>query len=86
MWSVIYADEVARGERAVDEMVSIAQAMGGTCTGEHGIGYGKLKHLLNEHDAGPLRMVHSIKQALDPKNIMNPGKLGSHPRIFGVSP
>ncbi len=51
-----------------------AQGMGGTCTGEHGIGYGKLKHLPAEHGAA-LDVLRSIKLALDPENRMNPGKM-----------
>jgi D-lactate dehydrogenase (cytochrome) len=56
-------------------MVRRAQAMGGTCTGEHGIGIGKLKHMRNEHGDGAIATMQAIKAALDPQNIMNPGKV-----------
>jgi D-lactate dehydrogenase (cytochrome) len=56
-------------------MVHRAQAMGGTCTGEHGIGMGKLKHMRNEHGDGAVAVMQAIKSALDPQNIMNPGKI-----------
>ena len=56
-------------------MVHRAQAMGGTCTGEHGIGIGKLKHMRNEHGDAAIEAMQAIKAALDPQNIMNPGKL-----------
>ncbi len=48
--------------------------MGGTCTGEHGVGQGKMKYLEREHGAG-LQLMRTIKRAIDPKNIMNPGKI-----------
>ncbi len=55
-------------------LVKRALDMGGTCTGEHGIGLGKLKHMRNEHGDGAIEVMKLIKQALDPLNIMNPGK------------
>ncbi len=56
-------------------LVQRALEMGGTCTGEHGIGMGKLKHMRNEHGAGAVEVMRAIKAALDPQNIMNPGKV-----------
>jgi D-lactate dehydrogenase (cytochrome) len=51
-----------------------AIAMDGTCTGEHGVGQGKIKYLEAEHGAG-LDVMRAIKRAIDPDNIMNPGKI-----------
>jgi len=56
-------------------LVQRALEMGGTCTGEHGIGMGKLKHMRNEHGDGAVDTMKAIKSALDPLNIMNPGKV-----------
>ncbi|TNF86979.1 MAG: FAD-binding protein, partial [Gammaproteobacteria bacterium] len=56
-------------------MVKRAIEMGGTCTGEHGIGMGKLKHMRHEHGDGAVEAMQAIKAALDPHNIMNPGKV-----------
>jgi D-lactate dehydrogenase (cytochrome) len=67
------ADEVARVKGVYGRLIDRAIAMGGTCTGEHGIGSGKVAYLEREH--GPaLAFMREIKRALDPKNIMNPGK------------
>ncbi|MEE8366408.1 MAG: FAD-linked oxidase C-terminal domain-containing protein [Gammaproteobacteria bacterium] len=55
-------------------LVKRALDMGGTCTGEHGIGMGKLKHMRHEHGDGAIEVMKLIKHALDPLNIMNPGK------------
>ncbi len=66
--------EFARA-RAVDaRLVARALAMGGTCTGEHGIGTGKMRHLEEEHGAG-IELMRTLKRAFDPHNILNPGKM-----------
>ncbi len=66
--------ELDAARRLNERMVLRALAMGGTCTGEHGVGYGKMKYLEAEH--GPaLDVMRSIKRALDPDNRMNPGKM-----------
>jgi D-lactate dehydrogenase (cytochrome) len=49
--------------------------MGGTITGEHGIGLGKQKYMNAQHGAGALALMRLIKQAIDPDNLMNPGKM-----------
>ena len=55
------------------QLVDLALSVGGTCTGEHGIGIGKLDAVAKEHGAA-ISVMQSIKQALDPKNILTPGK------------
>src|SRR6184192_2252232 len=67
-------EEIAEASRLNDRMVSRALEMEGTCTGEHGIGYGKIDFLLDEHGEA-ISVMRSIKQALDPDDIMNPGKI-----------
>jgi len=71
-------DDETMFEKAMEvdkRMVQRALDMGGTCTGEHGIGIGKLKHMRNEHGDGAVEAMQAIKLALDPQNIMNPGKV-----------
>jgi D-lactate dehydrogenase (cytochrome) len=67
--------EVATAEKLSELMVQRAIRLDGTCTGEHGIGLHKIGYLVEEAGAGAVAMMRSIKQALDPKNIMNPGKV-----------
>jgi D-lactate dehydrogenase (cytochrome) len=70
-------DEVTRAEKFMERLVARALAMDGTCTGEHGVGQGKLKYLAAEHGNATLDVMRAIKGALDPQGIMNPGKIGS---------
>ena len=60
--------------RISERLVERALRFGGTCSGEHGVGFGKLKYLAAEHGEA-LAVMRSIKQAIDPHNLMNPGKL-----------
>jgi D-lactate dehydrogenase (cytochrome) len=67
-------DELREAQRLNDRLVERALAMDGTCTGEHGIGIGKLKYMRAEHGEA-VTVMRAIKRALDPDGIMNPGKL-----------
>jgi D-lactate dehydrogenase (cytochrome) len=68
------ADAVRRGKDFVERLSLRAIDMGGTCTGEHGVGQGKRKYMEREH-GNALGLMKAIKLALDPDNIMNPGKI-----------
>ena len=68
-------EEVARVQGFIDRLVKRALAMGGTCTGEHGVGQKKIKYLELEHGAEAVGLMRTIKRALDPQNILNPGKI-----------
>ena len=70
-------EERETAERLNHQLVQRAIAAGGTCTGEHGIGLHKQDFLVDETGAGAVAMMRQIKQALDPHNIMNPGKIFS---------
>jgi D-lactate dehydrogenase (cytochrome) len=69
------ADEFKRVKGFYERLIKRAIAMEGTSTGEHGVGVGKMPFLELEHGAQGLAMMRQIKQALDPKNILNPGKI-----------
>ena len=71
------ADEVKRAQALSQRLVDRSLAMDGTCTGEHGVGQGKMKYLLAEHGAPALAAMRAIKTALDPLDILNPGKIVS---------
>ncbi|MDD2882584.1 MAG: FAD-linked oxidase C-terminal domain-containing protein [Rhodoferax sp.] len=62
-------------EQLNHQLVQRALKLGGTCTGEHGVGLHKMGFLVEETGSGAVAMMRSIKQALDPDNIMNPGKI-----------
>ncbi|HRP97443.1 MAG TPA: FAD-linked oxidase C-terminal domain-containing protein [Rhodocyclaceae bacterium] len=70
-----HPDEVERAEALNRRIVERALAMGGTCTGEHGIGVGKQAFLVAEHGADAIEVMRALKHALDPDNLLNPGKV-----------
>jgi D-lactate dehydrogenase (cytochrome) len=70
-------DEVRRAEDFLERLAERAVTMDGTCTGEHGIGQGKMKYMKAEYGAPALETMRAVKRALDPLDIMNPGKIFS---------
>jgi D-lactate dehydrogenase (cytochrome) len=66
--------EMAEAKRLNQRLVERALSLDGTCTGEHGIGCGKIDYLIPEHGEA-VSVMRAIKQAIDPDNIMNPGKV-----------
>jgi D-lactate dehydrogenase (cytochrome) len=77
MLVLVNPDDAAAVEKArsfAQRLAERAIAMDGTCTGEHGIGLGKKKYMALEHGEGALAIMRAIKQAIDPDNLMNPGK------------
>jgi D-lactate dehydrogenase (cytochrome) len=71
------AQERDTAEKLNTQLVTRALRLGGTCTGEHGVGLHKMDFLVTETGDGAVAMMRAIKRALDPKNIMNPGKIFS---------
>lgn len=69
------ADEVARAKAFVCRLAERALAMEGTCTGEHGVGDGKIKYLVDELGRPAVDLLAAIKKVVDPLNLMNPGKI-----------
>jgi D-lactate dehydrogenase (cytochrome) len=83
---LIDADDPADVERGMafhDRVVRRALDHGGTCTGEHGVGYGKASYLELEHGEGAVRMMRAIKHALDPDDLFNPGKVAGAASLPG---
>jgi D-lactate dehydrogenase (cytochrome) len=68
-------EEMGRAEAFSQRLVERAIRLEGTCTGEHGVGRGKRKYMALEHGAAALDVMHAIKRALDPDDILNPGKI-----------
>jgi D-lactate dehydrogenase (cytochrome) len=70
--------EQAKVREFLDRLVESALGFDGTCTGEHGVGQGKINYLAAEHGSG-VAVMAAIKKALDPLNILNPGKIFALP-------
>jgi D-lactate dehydrogenase (cytochrome) len=68
-------EEIKVAKAVNERLVERALAMDGTCTGEHGVGQGKTKYLLAEHGLPAIEAMRAVKRALDPDDIMNPGKM-----------
>jgi D-lactate dehydrogenase (cytochrome) len=68
-------DGLARAWELDRKIVARALSLGGSCSGEHGVGIGKREFLEQEHGAETLAVMRSVKQALDPRGILNPGKI-----------
>ena len=69
------SEEIRVAKEFNERLIERALAMDGTCTGEHGVGQGKMKYLNAEHGLGAVAAMRAIKQALDPDGILNPGKM-----------
>jgi D-lactate dehydrogenase (cytochrome) len=68
------AGDLDQVKKLADRMAERALALGGTVSGEHGVGLGKVKHMAAEHGAA-LSVMAALKRSLDPQNILNPGKM-----------
>ena len=75
---ILHPDDKPSWQKAAvinDAMIDHALSVGGTCTGEHGIGLGKRDALLRENGTASVEIMRQLKQALDPEGIFNPGKI-----------
>ncbi|PIL22975.1 hypothetical protein GSI_15672 [Ganoderma sinense ZZ0214-1] len=68
-------EELVKARAAVKRMVKRALELEGTCTGEHGVGMGKREYLIEELGEGTVELMKTVKKAIDPHNLFNPGKL-----------
>ena len=75
LWDAADPQETERVEAAAGELFQLAVDLGGTLTGEHGIGLSKAPYMELEHDPVALSMMRAIKKICDPNNILNPGKM-----------
>ena len=69
------SDEKHRVESFNERLIARALSMDGTCTGEHGIGVGKIPYLVRELGPDAVSVMRAIKKAIDPNGLMNPGKV-----------
>lgn len=69
------AEYISKLHEINDRMIRRTIEAGGTCTGEHGVGYGKMKYLKMQYGSGGVKMMEMIKKGMDPNNILNPGKI-----------
>ncbi|KAG8684689.1 hypothetical protein FRC09_015226 [Ceratobasidium sp. 395] len=76
-------EELEPVKAAVHRLVYRALALDGTCTGEHGVGVGKKEYLVEELGPGTVELMRTVKRAIDPYNLFNPGKL--YPDVEGKS-
>jgi D-lactate dehydrogenase (cytochrome) len=77
------SQQIAEARRLNERLIERALALGGTTTGEHGVGYGKIGYLEQEHGPG-VDVMRALKAALDPHSILNPGKIFSFPATVGA--
>ena len=69
------SNEMINYYKYTSKLVEHSLQLNGTCTGEHGIGLGKKKYLLNQFGEDTLNLMKNLKQTIDPNNIMNPNKI-----------
>jgi len=75
MYNKTDKSELERAEKAVDELFDATLNLGGTITGEHGVGMTKMKYLIQEIGPTQIELMKGIKKVFDPQNILNPGKI-----------
>jgi D-lactate dehydrogenase (cytochrome) len=76
---------MAKVLRVNENIIRRTLQAGGTCTGEHGVGYGKIKYLNDQYGPGTVHMMELLKKSLDPNNILNPGKVVAYESVGSTS-